>query len=348
MADPKSSLIDACYNLRGSESQWLSEIVRRFSRTDSYKLGVVGHFFEQANLGESASSSMIGFGVDESLLATIRNGTASAPEEALAAVYNPSHSPLFRPASRFYGVDDGTLPETAPQFHAPEFVAHGVKDMLGLFSFQADGSGCMVAPLLDKICREASRSRGFHTQLAIHISSGLRLRRALARLHITPDAIADQSIVFGPDGEIVHVPELGKSRDSLDSLRSLALAIDEKRSNADGDLREVLAIWTGLLQGKYSLVDHFASDGRRYLALVENTKKFRGPEELTDAERDVARSIALGMEDKEIAYARGESAVHTIKTLRQRAATKLQVSSREELARLILPFERHIDDDDIV
>jgi len=87
---------------------------------------------------------------------------------------------------------------------------------------------------------------------------------------------------------------------------------------------------------RWSLVDRFDSDGRRFLVARRNEPDVRDPRALSPRERQVAAFAALGHSNKLIAYTLGLSA-STIATHLAAAMRKLAVRSRVELARAVLP-----------
>ena len=90
-------------------------------------------------------------------------------------------------------------------------------------------------------------------------------------------------------------------------------------------------LWRGLVAGRWSLVDHFDTDGRRYLVARRNDPRALDPRALSDRERQVARFVALGHANKLIAYELGISEA-SVATHVRRAAAKLGVDGRVQLA----------------
>jgi DNA-binding CsgD family transcriptional regulator len=124
------------------------------------------------------------------------------------------------------------------------------------------------------------------------------------------------------------------SRGARAALGSGVRAVDRARSGlrrADPD--EALAIWRGLVAGRWSLLDHVERDGKRFLLARRNDLAVAPVDPLTLAERQVAAYAALGHANKLIAYELGleESAV----AMRlHRVERKLGVRTRAELIRL--------------
>jgi DNA-binding CsgD family transcriptional regulator len=117
----------------------------------------------------------------------------------------------------------------------------------------------------------------------------------------------------------------------LASLGEQTRAIDRARGRmrrADPD--EALAIWKGLVDGEWSLVDHIDSDGKRYVFAKRNAPEVRPWSDLTPSERQVLAYAAEGQPHKVIAYELGMT-VPTVSTRLRTAARKVGAASRIEL-----------------
>jgi len=94
------------------------------------------------------------------------------------------------------------------------------------------------------------------------------------------------------------------------------------------------AIWSGLLSGRWRLVDHFDAAGRRFVIAVGRPRPVspRPLAHLSGRERVACASAAEGWANKVIAAEMGV-AVSTVSTLLLRATRKLGCHSRAELIR---------------
>ena len=157
-------------------------------------------------------------------------------------------------------------------------------------------------------------------RVAVHLSAGRRLRTGRS-------PVDHAEAILTPNGKILHAHESAKNkRDSLDDGRRRR---DEaKKSKHDGE--KALEIWKGLVAGRWSLVDHFDTDGKRLLLAMKNTPNVEKFPTLSPHERRVCALVAMGHRDKEICYMLGLSHASVTAAL-HRARSKLRVRSRTEL-----------------
>jgi DNA-binding NarL/FixJ family response regulator len=100
------------------------------------------------------------------------------------------------------------------------------------------------------------------------------------------------------------------------------------------DPEEALDIWLALFDGRWSVVEHVESDGRRYLLARRNAPGARDPMAVTQGERDVLACIARGHSNKYTAYLLG-LATSTVSTRLESALRKLGLSSRREAIKML-------------
>lgn len=172
--------------------------------------------------------------------------------------------------------------------------------------------------------------------IASHLESAARLRRVLAE-----DGRSTPSGLCGPRVEAVLEAD-GRVADAngpaVNARARLTRAVLE-RDRARGPLRrrspdDALLIWKGLVEGRWSLVDYFDTDGRRFVVVHRNPPTVgRNPRSLTLREQTVAERIGEGATLKEIAYDLGLG-VSAVAKASARARRKLSVSSLAELALL--------------
>jgi DNA-binding CsgD family transcriptional regulator len=161
----------------------------------------------------------------------------------------------------------------------------------------------------------------------VHLASAWRLRRSLR----APGAAAPDTAeaVLRPDGKIEHARDEARTEDARTSLTDAARAVERARSK-DGRGDRAVSEWTGLIAARWSLVDHFEADGKRWLLARRNDVAEVGKAELSPRELQAVAFAALGHTNKLIAYEMGISA-ETVRVLLHRAARKLGAQDRSEL-----------------
>lgn len=170
-------------------------------------------------------------------------------------------------------------------------------------------------------------------RVAVHLAAALRLRRALG--DPAPQTALDSArAIFDAGGRRLLHKSPGTADGALDRLRSAARAVERARSR---ELREdaprALELWQGLFSGRWSLVDVFDSDGRRFFVAHENEPGVAEDRRLTRRERQAVILLATGHSDDLAAYALGIAAT-TYRVHVRRAMRKLGVKSRMQLVEL--------------
>jgi DNA-binding NarL/FixJ family response regulator len=160
--------------------------------------------------------------------------------------------------------------------------------------------------------------------VAIHVAQAARLRRRLAA--------SPAEAILSPDGHLEHA----ETSTPAPHLRQYLTQAVQLRERARGPLRhrepdEALELWRGLVQGRWSLVDHIDSDGRRFILARRNEPEVPGlRESLTQREQQVIARAALGESNKLIGYQLGLSA-STVAFHLSSASRKLGVETRDAL-----------------
>jgi DNA-binding CsgD family transcriptional regulator len=177
-----------------------------------------------------------------------------------------------------------------------------------------------------------------------HLHAGLRLQRARDRSG-GADPTDGASAILDGDGSVLEVFEETLKQDAAtrESVREVAGLVDRARGTMRGRPHEALEIWQGLIEGEYSLVDHFDSDGRRLVLLRRNAPGAVRSARLSRRERQVVTEAGKGFPNKLIAYNLGLSP-STVSTLIKRAMTKLKLHSRAQLVELSTRLARGLDD----
>jgi len=116
------------------------------------------------------------------------------------------------------------------------------------------------------------------------------------------------------------------------ALRELAVAFERERgpARAREDTRAVLALWWGLVEGRWSLVERFEAGGRRYYVAQENPPDMVPLASLDLLERRLVTLIGTGQSEKAAAHALGVGPSR-VSTLLKTTLAKLGLRSRVDL-----------------
>lgn len=206
----------------------------------------------------------------------------------------------------------------------------GIHDTLGVIACDSPRRATTLAAPLRTLQTLDRKRRASWQRVAIHIATAMRLRRRITRDSAPPDA------VLRPDGRIEHLEPGAKAPRTREVLRGHAAAIDRARGALRReDPEAALDLWRALAAARWSLVDGFERDGRRYLIARRNEPEAAGDRGLTALEQLVVERIAARRSSKAIAYELGLSA-STISAFLSSAMVKLGVKTREELVQAVV------------
>lgn len=203
----------------------------------------------------------------------------------------------------------------------------GIHDNLAAKQFDPTGLGCIIIAPLPRMQAVKPRTEARWRLVMAHVMAGLRLREHLRD--------ADEAIL-GPGGQVLHAEEPAKTRSARETLREAAKVVDRAKTRAgQRDPDAALQAWRGLVSGRWSLIDRFDSDGRRFVIARRNDPSVPDPRALSERERQVLAYAALGHSNKRIAYALGLSP-STISTHLRSALRRL---GQRDATRSLLAFE---------
>lgn len=201
----------------------------------------------------------------------------------------------------------------------------GSRDTFAVNALDASGRGLWLGAPLPSVDREPEERVTLFTRLAAHLTSAIRLRRTVGASKPRPAAI------LSPNGALLHAEEGEGVVDAREDLRQATVAFDQARTRTmREDVELATRRWRPLVLSRWSLLDDFDSDGRRFVVAVDNGPPTRPPRrDLSEREHQVLTQAHMGHSIKVIAYELGLSA-STVRVLLHRAAKKLGASSRRE------------------
>lgn len=282
-------------------------------------MGLTGAWFRWQN-GQLCFPDMVSVGdVPPNVMKVFSGGDAHLSDEERRVAYGPSPRPLE--------LITQVLARRLPRRTSPgleRLRAAGVRDIRAAYGLDASGHGYVLCAPLRSSPALSRRDLARWSRLRAHLLAGLRL-------HTQP---TEPEAVLAPGGKLAHAVGRARSRSAREVLREAARRVDRARSRrgrADPDA--ALDAWRGLVSGRWSLVDRFERDGRRYLVARPNEPVVAERRSLSAREQQVVTYAALGRSNKEIAYELG-LAPSTVSTHLKEAMRRLGLPSRAALVEL--------------
>ena len=302
-----SAVIDfaeAAYDLDASQSGWLRRLLQVGLPLFDHGLSVVGVEYARPPNGGPVVPRQF----------HVVSGPQDFPEHYAKAV---SELPVnvtrwfLRPGTA------GTLSEISTRYPGA-FAAigrhfnHG-KDGLQVTAVDPNGLGVHILAALPRVTRLAGRSRERWQMLAAQVCAGHRLRRAIAASRSDQNGKAAlphnaEAVVDPKRFEVTDAVGVARKKGLAGKLRNAVVQSDRARGRLrSDDPHQALEIWKALVQGRWSMVDWFDSDGRRFVLAVPNPPDVVDPRGLTEREMQVVTYAIFGHSNKFIAYQLGIS-----------------------------------------
>lgn len=223
-----------------------------------------------------------------------------------------------------------TFPPGHPIFQ--QFLAdNGIRDGAAVVALDAKRVGVTLSVLSKRDYALGTKERYVFTRIAAHIAASFRMRSD--PLGACPADRAEA--IFTSEGRLVHATGEAKQPERRGLLREFFRRVERARGPLrHTDSMEALDAWTALLDGRWSLVDHVDSDGRRHCLFVRNDPDLGQQRALNTIERQVVALAALGLPNKLIAYELG-IALAAVTSALHLAMQKLNIGRRAELVRVL-------------
>jgi DNA-binding NarL/FixJ family response regulator len=313
-------IVETAYRLEGTESEWLDEVLASARPDLDTGCGVYAFTGNDSVPNFAATPAFVQHDLDAGFAARIAELNRDAPSAV---------NDLLRSKLVTCGGLEQTLGADSPIVQSFRAVIEptGVKDAFSLFAQDAEGSNITLSAPSHTLVNLAPRARGIWRRIGLHIASSLRLRRKLSARATAREALLD------PAGKLhdatTSVAGDASARGAL--VRAVA-AMEKARSGPmRAEPERALALWQGLVAGEWSLVDHWESGGRRYLAAYRNCPELRDPRALTPTESAILKYLALGASNKDIGFALGLP-LGTVSSCVTKVLKKLRLKRRVDLA----------------
>jgi len=316
-------IVESAYSLDGDLDGWLEGVLRASSGLLGDALSLTATAFR---IGPRAIEleRVVSVGRDARLEQSVRLSNALAGPATLDRLMRSA--PPAATLSELLPADGlgvmTVLSDRGRVRDTRRFVARASAERGIVFGAQLEARECLS---------DATRARW--RRVAFHVGAGYRLRLGLGSASLDDPSV---EAVLDPEGRLQHAAPTARSRTAGELLREMARRADQARGALRSDADESLELWEGLVRGRWSLVDHFDSDRRRFVVAHRNPLEGSDPRGLSPRERDCAELLGRGFTPKEIAYGIGLSPTTVNHTL-ARAGAKLGFQSQAELAAFFAP-----------
>lgn len=309
------ALLEQGYVHRRSSTAWLHEMAAKVTQhVDADELGGVAYFLTpEGPLDATWVPRARSVSGQDIFAGSLRDGIASVVDRDFARLLEAVRTPGLMTLKEVLGGVPRSWPTDHLQVHdSPAIVVHSGECSPAIFATFSLRELSIDRPL-----------RSLWRRIAAHLGAGLRL----CGRPPSPEA-DDVECVLMPGGRVVHARGSAEGKQERERLRAAAKDVDRARTRRGrSDPNAALELWRGLFSGRWSLVDHFDGDGRRYLLARRNDPDVAGPPGLSLRQRQILFFASAGWSNKEIGYAlgirEGTVAAHLL-----RALDKLGLPSR--------------------
>jgi DNA-binding CsgD family transcriptional regulator len=305
-------MADALYDVTTPVEPWLANVLKLVLSHYPYECEGLGGISEIES-GEMRIVAMVS--TSPQVDALVRR-TGITNSRRYVAMRN---SRPFSSDHQLVGTHSAALPHTAALANL------GARDLLGLCGFDPRGRAAVMSAFLTEPAGEWPTNLVLEWDaIAFHLIAAASLRRGLELGDVRAEATLSE------DGKILHAE--GDAVEHREPLIDAVRRIHRSRGRWR-DKPSELEARTPSVDGRWTLVDQFESDGRHFL-VAHVAEKDVGSPELSSRERRVADHLAAGWSMKRIAYRLGLSE-GAVASYAHRASTKLGVRGRIALSRAL-------------
>ncbi|MGD8317995.1 MAG: helix-turn-helix transcriptional regulator [Myxococcales bacterium] len=327
-------MVEAAYRLAEDESDWLDHVLQAGFCTMEQAVFATGVTFQGAGDDQIARvQTWRHAGASDEVQKAAVNHAARVPKEVERAWFRQG---VVDTASE---ISDGSR----RFFEAIASKTGTIADGLLVNAIDPDGHGAYIAILLPEQTKLHAIEYERWKMLGAHVSAGHRMRAAIgsAKPASTPLPCGAEAMVDPKTFQVIEAAGPAQDRTTAAVLRDSARRVDRARGRLrKTDPDEALQTWWALMHGRWSMVDWFDSDGRRFVLGVPNPPDLGDPRGLTERELQVATYAALGETGKLIGYRLGIAKGAVSRELHT-AMHKLGVKTQPQLAKKMGGFARY-------
>jgi hypothetical protein len=318
-----TSILDAAYSLEGTDGGWLHRLAEACLPELPADRGLIACIYDATDPGWIHTRAGTMFNIDFELVRRLHAVPVVRGKESHAMV-DLVRSGAVTTLRR--GIRDI---EVCREHYEPLLRSEGLRDILYVNAADPTHHGCLlIVPSVRG--KWAPRTAHRWRRIAAHIAASMRVRGNVDRPATAfTSGMCDEGplteAILSPSGRLEHATASTDSTQARATLRRAVLARDAARSSQHVHApEEALAMWQALIAGRWSLVDRFDADGRRYVVARRNDPDVGDPRGLSIRERQILSYAALGHSNKLIAYELGIAsstvAVHLTRAKKKLAA----------------------------
>jgi DNA-binding CsgD family transcriptional regulator len=307
-------LTEAVYDLETEDAAWIPNLLRVGLPLLDRGLGVAAAAYTlNPNAPDFVVHQKFSCGGPPDLVARVDRVAGEWPREVYAKLMQPGIVATLSELTKDH-------PEVLEAYG--RHVA-GCRDVLGMTAVDPNGL-----------------ERDVWKMLGAHLAAGHRLRRAVVAGQEPRDLPHNAEAVIDPTRlKLTDATGAAENKDAAKALRDAAVQIDHARGKLrKSDPAAAIEMWKSLTDGRWSLVDWFDSDRRRFVLALPNTPKVVDPRGLSERESLVATYAVQGDSGKLIGYRLGISK-SLVSTALKGAMRKLGVKTRAQLVERFRGFD---------
>ncbi|HEY1584608.1 MAG TPA: hypothetical protein VGH63_02905, partial [Polyangia bacterium] len=264
MANDVLDVLESAYRLDGDDESWLDRVARAAQRhIDPRHHGVITFFYQLGSDGTVTPGKALSYDIPEPYATIVGQIPLALPPWYVRETFaqHPCASAMNTGSKRAQELTRTQMKQAVAPI--------GWRDLFVVNGLDPTGRGLYLAAARRTATPLPRALQTRWTRVAVHLAAAWRLRRTLrdasARTLDSADAI------LSPTGKIEHASEHARTRQARQALSHAAHTIERARTprgRRNGD--RTVAEWTGLIAARWSLVDHFESDGKRFLVARRN------------------------------------------------------------------------------
>ncbi|MGB5702661.1 MAG: helix-turn-helix transcriptional regulator [Polyangiales bacterium] len=322
-------VVEAAYDLEIGAAEWLPNLIAAGEPLFDMGMGCFGTIAAGRSVG----------GVPLLTQIEASRGAEELPTRIIEATMEAGPEPVVKASRAVQGKMHllSDLPDLWGDSYEAIKRRVGCQDILSMTAVDPDGHGVHIGIPSKSALSLDRRQREYWQMLHVHLATGHRLRRGLGQegdatgVPLTDIPLAGEALIDPTRFMVAHATGEAQHRGAANAMREAARMLDKARGPLRRkDPNEALRLWKGLVLGKWTLVDWFDSDGRRFVLAKQNAPRIKDPRGLTEREAQVATYAALGETSKIIGYRLGLSASYVSRLL-QTSMRKLGVKTQAQL-----------------